>query len=131
MSIFNDHPAEILILLFLSVTFFQSGIDKIIDWKGNLSFLTGHFKNTPFKNMVPLLTGTILVLELLSGVIMVIGIYFLATSGETLIALLGAELAAITLICLLTGQRIAKDYGGAMTIAVYFIIAVLGVYFLA
>ena len=130
MTFFNNYPAEILILLFLTVTFLQSGIDKIVDWKGNLGFITGHFKHSPLGGMVPLLLGTVLVLEIASGVLMLLGIVYLATTGEKLIALIGIELAAIALICLLLGQRLAKDYAGAMTLAVYFIIAALGVYLL-
>ena len=130
MNIFNYHSAEILILVFLIVTFLQSGIDKITDWKGNLGFIKGHFTNSPLKNMVPLLLGTILILELIAGVLMVVGVYQLATSEMKEIALLGTELSAITLIFLLIGQRLAKDYAGAMTLAVYFIIAVFGVYLL-
>ncbi len=130
MNIFNNHSAEILILVFLIVTFLQSGIDKITDWNGNLGFIKGHFANSPLKNMVPLLLGTILILELIAGVLMVVGVYQLATSEMKEIALLGTELSAITLIFLLIGQRLAKDYAGAMTLAVYFIIAVFGVYLL-
>ncbi|MBK5210610.1 MAG: hypothetical protein JJE44_14075 [Flavobacteriaceae bacterium] len=55
MSIFNNHAAEILVLLFLIITFFQSGIDKLTDWKGNVAFITGHFKNSPLQKMVPVL----------------------------------------------------------------------------
>jgi uncharacterized membrane protein YphA (DoxX/SURF4 family) len=54
MKLLSDYPAEVLILLFLTVTFLQSGIDKLLDWKGNLSFITTHFKNSPLKNSVPL-----------------------------------------------------------------------------
>ncbi len=32
-----------------------------------------------------------------------------------------------TLILLLIGQRLAKDYQGAMTLAVYFIVTILGI----
>ena len=127
MTIFNNHPAEILILLFLIVTFLQSGFDKITDWKGNLDFIKGHFANSPLRNMVPLLLGTILIIEVLAGILMVIGVYQLATSGMKEIALLGLILSAITLIFLLIGQRLAKDYAGAMTLAVYFIVTVFGV----
>ena len=130
MEIFNNHPTEILILLFLIVTFLQSGIDKITDWKGNLSFIKDHFKNSPLKDMVPILLGTILVMEVLASVLMIIGVYYLGTSGSTGFALLGAELSAISLIFLLIGQRLAKDYAGAMTLAIYFIITVLAVYLL-
>ncbi len=128
MQIFNNHPAEILILAFLTVTFLQSGLDKITDWNGNLSFIKDHFKNSPLKNMVPLLLATILVIELIAGVCMLVGIYQLATTGASKIALLGIELAAITLIFLLIGQRLAKDYAGAMTLAVYFGITTFGIF---
>jgi putative oxidoreductase len=130
MHLFKNHSAEILILIFLIITFLQSGLDKIIDWKGNLDFIKGHFKNSPLKNMVPLLLGTILIIEVFAGILMVIGVYQLATSGIQEIALLGAELSAIALIFLLIGQRLAKDYAGAMTLAVYFIITVFGVFLL-
>lgn len=130
MEIFNTHPTEILILLFLIVTFLQSGIDKITDWKGNLSFIKDHFKNSPLKDMVPILLGTILVMEILASVLMIIGVYYLGASGSTGFALLGTELSAISLIFMLIGQRLAKDYAGAMTLSIYFIINVLAVFLL-
>ena len=131
MSLFNNYPAEILILLFLIVTFLQSGIDKVTDWNGNLSFIKSHFKNSPLKNMVPVLLGSILILEIFASVCMVFGIYQLLTEGIKEAALLGTELAAITLILLLVGQRLAKDYAGAMTLAVYFATTIFGVYLLS
>jgi len=131
MTIFNNYPTEILILLFLIVTFFQSGIDKITDWKGNLSFIKGHFNNSPLKNMVPLLLGTVLVIEIIASILMIIGVYQLATDIGKEVALLGVELSAITLIFLLIGQRLAKDYAGAMTLAVYFATTIFGVYLLS
>ena len=130
MKLFSNYSTEILILLFLIVTFLQSGFDKVIDWKGNLSFIKNHFKNSPLKNSVPLLLGVILVLEIVAGVLMSVGVFQLINSGTTKIALLGVELSAITLIFLLIGQRLAKDYAGAMTLGVYFIIAVFGVFLL-
>ena len=61
---------------------------------------------------------------------MLIGVYQIYTSETKEIALLGVSLSAITLIFLLIGQRLAKDYAGAMSLAVYFIITLLGVYLL-
>ena len=130
MKLFSDYPAEILILLFLIVTFLQSGFDKLIDWKGNVSFIKDHFKNSPLKNMVPLLLAIILIIEIIAGTLMCIGVYQLINSGAKEIALIGIELSAITLIFLLIGQRLAKDYAGAMSLAVYFIITVFGVFLL-
>jgi uncharacterized membrane protein YphA (DoxX/SURF4 family) len=127
MNFLSNYPTEVLILLFLTITFIQSGADKLIDWKGNLSFIKEHFKNSPLKNSVPILLGVILVLEIMAGIFMAIGVYQLYTSEAKEIALLGIELSAMTLIFLLIGQRLAKDYAGAMSLAVYFIITLLGV----
>lgn len=130
MNILSNNPTEVLILLFLTVTFLQSGIDKIVDWNGNLSFIRDHFKNSPLRNSVPLLLMIILILEIIAGLCMIFGVYQLYTSGAKEIALFGVELSAITLIFLLIGQRLAKDYAGAMTLAVYFFITLWGVYLL-
>jgi putative oxidoreductase len=127
MNFLSNYPTEVLILLFLTITFIQSGANKLLDWKGNLSFIKEHFKNSPLKNCVPILLGVILVLEIIAGIFMAIGVYQLYTSEAKEIALLGIELSAITLIFLLIGQRLAKDYAGAMSLAVYFIITLLGV----
>lgn len=130
MKFLSDYPTEVLILLFLIVTFLQSGIDKLTDWNGNLEFIKGHFAKSPLRNMVPLLLGIILVLEIVAGLLMTFGVYQLYTSGGKEIALLGVELSAVSLICLLIGQRLAKDYAGAMTLAIYFIITLWGVFLL-
>ena len=126
MNLFSNYPTEVLILLFLIVTFLQSGIDKLTDWQGNLSFIKGHFKNSPLKNTVPLLLAVILILEIVASLLMIIGVYQLYTSELKEMAILGIELSALSLIFLLIGQRLAKDYAGAMTLAVYFIISIIG-----
>jgi putative oxidoreductase len=130
MKFLSNYPAEILLLIFLIITFIQSGIDKLLDWNGNISFIKEHFKNSPLKNTVPLLLGIVLIIEIVAGVLMSIGVYELYTSEAKEIALLGVELSAIALIFLLIGQRLAKDYAGAMSLGVYFILTVGGVFLL-
>ena len=130
MKFLSNYPAEVLLLIFLIITFIQSGIDKLLDWNGNISFIKEHFKNSPLKNTVPLLLGIVLIVEIVAGVLMSIGVYELYTSEAKEIALLGVELSAIALIFLLIGQRLAKDYAGAMSLGVYFIITVGGVFLL-
>lgn len=130
MKFLSNYPAEVLLLIFLIITFIQSGIDKLLNWNGNISFIKEHFKNSPLKNTVPLLLGIILIVEIIAGVLMSIGVYELYTSEAKEIALLGVELSAIALIFLLIGQRLAKDYAGAMSLGVYFIITVGGVFLL-
>lgn len=124
MKTILNNITEILLLIFLIITFLQSGIDKITDWSGNLSWLKGHFSKTPMKNIVPLMLGTVLIIEVIAGILCLIGIYQIATSGSSDIAFYGAILSCIALLMLLFGQRMAKDYAGAMTVAVYFIPAI-------
>ena len=38
-----NNPASFLILLFLAITFLQSGYDKLFYWNDNLGWLKGHF----------------------------------------------------------------------------------------
>lgn len=125
-----DNATEILLLIFLIITFLQSGIDKLMDWKGNLSWLKGHFSETPFKNMVPLLLGTVLITELVAGVLCLLGIVQFLMNKGTSLAYYGAIISCVALLMLLLGQRIAKDYEGAKTIAIYFIPAIFLVFLL-
>ncbi|WP_209401205.1 DoxX family membrane protein [Pseudozobellia sp. WGM2] len=130
MENLTDFAAQILLLLFLIITFIQSGIDKIFDWKGNVSWLKEHFANTPLQTLVPFLLTTILLIEVVSGVFCAVGLYEIIVLGKTTFALYGAIFSCITLLMLLFGQRMAKDYEGAKTIAVYFIPAIFLVYLL-
>ena len=124
------HATEILLLLFLIITFLQSGLDKMLDWNGNISWLKEHFSKTPFKNSVPLLVGIILVTELIAAFLCVAGIYELLSIGKTILGFYGAILSCVTLLMLLFGQRVAKDYEGAKTIAIYFVPSILLVFLL-
>jgi len=130
MKLFSNYPTEVLILLFLIITFVLSGFEKILDWKGNVNFIKNHFQNSPLKNNVPLLLTILLIIEIIATILMTIGVYQIYTSESKEIALMGTELSAVSLIFMLIGQRMAKDYAGAMSLAVYFIITLLGVYLL-
>ncbi|MBF6608700.1 MAG: DoxX family membrane protein [Flavobacterium sp.] len=123
--------AATLILLFLAVTFIQSGYDKIMDWNGNVGWLKGHFAETFLKNQVPAALLVILLLEVISGVLCVVGSIQILTDSGRNYAFYGAVFSCITLILLLLGQRVAKDYDGARTIAIYFIPAVMAVNWLS
>jgi len=119
-----------LILIFTVITFLQSGLDKIFDWKGNNGWLTSHFQGTFMGGMVSLLLGVILVLEVITGVLALAGIITLWLKNDPSLALWSLVLAAITLLMLLFGQRVAKDYAGAFTIVGYFIVVIFGVFLL-
>ena len=72
----------------------------------------------------------ILVLEIIAGILCIAGVIQLLLNDVRTFGFYGAIFSSITLIFLLFGQRIAKDYDGARTIAIYFVPAVLGVYLL-
>lgn len=117
----NDNYVQLILLLFLIIVFLQSGIDKLKDWKGNLTWLKGHFAESMFKNGVPLLLGIITVMEMAAGLLSVIGLVHLVLFDDILFAFYGALVGAITLLMLLLGQRVAKDYEGAKTIVIYLV----------
>lgn len=125
-----DNLAGLMVLLFLAITFLQSGYDKFTDYKGNLGWLKGHFSGTFFEGKVDLALKTLLVFELIAGLLCIVGIIEMSISGEERFAKYGSVLSCITLLMLLFGQRIAKDYDGARTIAIYFATAVFGLYLL-
>jgi uncharacterized membrane protein YphA (DoxX/SURF4 family) len=125
-----NNITSILILIFLAITFLQSGYDKLFYWKDNVDWLKGHFAKTPLKNQVPLALLNILVLELIYGILCIVGCIELFVNNGRIFGFYGAVFSCITLLMLLFGQRLAKDYDGARTIVIYFIPAILAVYWL-
>jgi len=126
-----NNAASILLLAFLAVTFIQSGYDKLFYWKENLDFLKVHFAKTQLKNLVRLALLNILVLELISGILCIVGGIELFVSNGRTFGLYGSVFSSITLLMLLFGQRLAKNYDGARTIVIYFIPAVMAVLLLS
>ncbi len=130
MEAILDHLTVAVLLVFLAITFLQSGLDKLLDFQGNLSWLKGHFSKTPFRNAVPLLLAVLLIVETATGVLSIAGLIEIFLSGESRLALLAAVLANAALLMLLFGQRIAKDYDGARTIVIYLMPSIFLLYLL-
>jgi len=125
-----DNLAGLMVLLFLAITFLQSGYDKFTDFQGNVSWLKEHFARTIFDGKVDVSLKILMIFELIAGLLCIVGMIEMSVSGGTTFGKYGAVVSCITLLMLLFGQRIAKDYDGARTIAIYFVTAVLGVYLL-
>jgi hypothetical protein len=89
-----------------------------------------HFKETVFKNIISLLLVNVIIFETVTLIFLFLGLYFLVTESSLILAKTSLELSAITLLMFLLGQRLAKDYPGAMNIAVYFILNIIGIYLL-
>ena len=115
-----------LIGIFISIALLQSGMDKVFDYKGNLSWLTDHFSNSILKNNVSLLLLTITIMELLSGFLLLLGALFNILISNSDLLVLGFLTSSINFIFLFFGQRVAKDYAGAAVIVNYFILNMLG-----
>ena len=109
-------------LVILAILFLQSGIDKVVDWKGNYGWLKGHFANSPLKNMVPLLLGILTLQELVAGVGCGIGAVMYVISKENLaFPIIGLIVGLTVFVSLFFGQRLAKDYAGAAGLVPYMI----------
>jgi uncharacterized membrane protein YphA (DoxX/SURF4 family) len=122
---------QILVSAFLAILFLQSGIDKIVDRRGNLEFLQGHFAKSPLAGMVPLLVTLITILELSAGILSVIGCVLILLTHNSVIAFYGAVISAASIVALFFGQRMAKDYAGAAVLVPYFLLCLVAIYLLA
>ena len=117
-------------VFFLAILFLQSGLDKVFDWKVNLEWLKGHFANSILGGMVPVLLGMITLVEVAAGFFSAIGVINIIAGNGDYIAFIGALLSAMALLMLFFGQRIAKDYTGAVNLVPYFILTLATLYIL-
>ena len=123
--------AQIFTSTFLAILFLQSGADKIVDRKGNMEWLTGHFASSPLAGYVGLMLTVVTVSELLAGALSAVGALALLLVGSETAAVAGVGLSALSLVMLFFGQRLAKDYEGAAVLVPYFTLTVLGLYLFA
>jgi diacylglycerol kinase len=122
---------QILVAALLAILFLQSGIDKIVDRRGNLEWLKGHFAKSPLAGTVPVLLTAITILEVAAGVLSALGCVLVLVMRDTTVAFCGAVISAIAIIALFFGQRLAKDYAGAAVLVTYFLVALVAIYLLA
>ena len=122
---------QLLTAAFLAILFLQSGIDKVVDRRGNLEWLTGHFAKSPLAKVVPALLTVITILELAAGLLTTIGCVLVIVLHDATIAFYGAVVAAVAVLALFFGQRMAKDYAGAAVLVPYFLLTLFAIYLLA
>jgi hypothetical protein len=122
---------QILASAFLAILFLQSGIDKVVDRRGNLEWLKGHFAKSPLSGIVPALLTAITMLEVTAGALSGVGCVALIFARDSTVAFYGAVISAVAIVALFFGQRIAKDYAGAAVLVPYFLVALAAIYLLA
>ena len=118
--------ALFFILLFFSIVFIQSGLDKLFDKKGNISFLIELLGKVFKRPLILLAFYAVTVLEILSGLLCFVGVIEILFKGTSKAGLIGMILGSTALLVLLFGQRVSKNYEGAKTITIYFILATMG-----
>jgi hypothetical protein len=121
---------QLLVSAFLAILFLQSGIDKLVDRRGNLEWLTGHFAKSPLAGFVPLLLGVLTLIEISAGMLSGVGFVALIVSHNATIAFYGAVISAVAIVALFFGQRMAKEYAGAAVLVPYFLLALVAIYLL-
>jgi hypothetical protein len=117
---------RLAVTAFFAVAFLQSAVDKMVDRQGNLEYLTGHFASSPLRSLIQPMFLAITILEAVAGVLCGLGSLCLVVGCGTGLALWGLIFSLISLLCLFFGQRLAKDYAGAVVIASYYAVGVLG-----
>ena len=122
---------QIFASAFLAILLLQSGIDKVVDRRGNFEWLKGHFAKSPLAGIVPALLICITILEVAAGALSAVGCLLIILLKDSTIAFYGAILSAAVITALFFGQRIAKDYAGAAVLIPYFLLTLVAIYLLA
>lgn len=122
---------QVLVSAFLAILFLQSGIDKVVDRRGNFEWLKGHFAKSPLAGIVPLLLTSITILEVAAGALSGVGCLLIIILKDSTIAFYGAILSAAAVTALFFGQRMAKDYAGGAVLVPYFLLTLVAIYLLA
>ena len=122
---------QVLVSAFLAVLFLQSGLDKVIDRKGNREYLNQHFARSPLASTVGPMFLVVTILEVSAGALSGVGCVLLIVTRDSTVAFLGAVIAGINIVALFFGQRVAKDYAGAAALVPYFLLALAAIVILA
>ncbi len=128
---FASWMLQVLPVAYLAVTFLQSGLDKVFDWKGNLSWQTGFFSKVPvLRSQVKPMLATLTVLEIARRGGVRGGHRHAGGHRQPPAGVCGRHpLSGVTLVALLFGQRIAKDYAGASGLGPYFLVSLAAIFF--
>lgn len=114
--------------LVFSALFLQSGFDKVMDFKGNRTWITAYFEKSPFSRFSTLLFMLLTITELAAGLASFFGVVYFVFAQTVWIMQAGIALSSMALLFVFTGQRIAKDYTSAANTICYIAAAMLAWY---
>jgi putative oxidoreductase len=125
-----DQSTSILAVLFLFITFFISVIEKFADLKGTFTYMTAIFEKTLFASVTKILIWVLICLEIVTLFFLSIGLFELIFEQTKENAIFGSILSTLTILSMLLGQRVAKDYVGATSLTVYFLASITAIFLL-
>ena len=111
----------VLVSGFLAIYFLQSGLDKVLDRKGNVMRYRVCFDKTPMRRPTGLWLTLLTLVEVLAGIVLAAGCLTLFFGRDRGMAFAGAFFGAVALIFLFGGLRLGRDYAGASTTVPYFV----------
>ena len=130
MNISAHHWPSLFGLAFLSIVFLQSGFDKLLNYKKEMGWIRQKFARSFLHDYVAILFFILSISEVISGLLSSAGFFQVMFTCGSKIALMGAWASTGTIIMLIFGQRITKDYTGAASLVPYFLACILTLYFL-
>lgn len=117
-----------LLSLSLIITFVFSLGEKLIDITSYQNWLKEHFKNTFVLPYISILFYLVITLELISSVLLINGLYELIRFENFQVLYQGSIASSFTLLILLIGQRIAKDYQSSANLMIYIFVSIASIY---
>ena len=105
---FQANGAICAILIFLAIVFLQSGLDKIFQFSGNLSWLEGHFANSILAKSVKPMLILLTLMEMASGLLSLAAAVHLCIFKQSILPLLAIQLATVTFFNVIFRAKISK-----------------------
>jgi uncharacterized membrane protein YphA (DoxX/SURF4 family) len=113
--------ARVFVSGFLAVLFLQSGLDKVLDRKGNLAYFRSVFERSFLRRFAKALLTLLTLGEVLAGALSAAGLLLLLVAHSREMAFAGALLATLCVLSLFASMRLVRDYRAAAGIVPYFI----------
>jgi polyferredoxin len=128
----SDHYnwAGFFSISFLAVVFLQSGFDKAFNYTREMGWVRQKFTRSPLHDYVSTMFVILTIFELGSGLLSAVGTFMMLAGMGNVVAHAGAWTACLTMLMLVFGQRMTRDYTGAASLVPYFIVTLLSLYFL-
>jgi hypothetical protein len=118
----------ILISFFFAILFLQSGLDKVFNYKGEYEWTKEHFSKSALRRLIIIIFPLLTFFELGTGLLSLSSTAMFLVTKNTDGFFYAFLFSCLTILMLFFGQRMAKDYAGAVSLTGYFIVSILGLW---